>query len=75
MPPFPSSLTFLAGKFVNGTPLPHDFDYNDPPIPLSINDRQQPTSQRFEVEVHLVRPSSRLTHWLEYMPNSGGDHA
>ena len=75
IPPFPSSLTFLSGQFVNGTPFPNDFDYNDPPIASSINHRQQPTSQRFEVERSLVHPGSCLTHWLGYMLSSGGDCA
>jgi len=60
---------------VNGTQIPHDFDYDDPPIPFSINHRQQPTSQRYEVGVTLVHPISRLTHWLGYMPSAGSDRA
>ncbi|KAH8986936.1 hypothetical protein EDB86DRAFT_2206928 [Lactarius hatsudake] len=34
--------------FLNGTQMPLDFDYNDPSVPVVVNGRNQPTSQRFE---------------------------
>jgi len=45
-----SSVTRYSGDnwlFLNGTQMPADFDYNDPPLPYVINGRQDPTSQRF----------------------------
>ncbi|KAH9077636.1 hypothetical protein EDB83DRAFT_2514350 [Lactarius deliciosus] len=35
--------------FLNGTQMPLDFDYNDPSVPVVVNGRNQPTSQRFEI--------------------------
>jgi len=34
-------------RFLNGTEMPKNFDYNDPTLPYVINGRQDPTSQRF----------------------------
>jgi hypothetical protein len=50
-------MTFVSGLFMNGTQMPADFDYNDPPLPYVINGRQDPTSQRFTVAAALIRQS------------------
>jgi hypothetical protein len=52
---FTWEMTFVSGLFLNGTQMPADFDYNDPSLPYFINGRQDPTSQRFEVEADLIR--------------------
>jgi|SRR6266851_2670511 len=57
---FTRKMTFVSGLFMNGTQMPADFDYNDPPLPYVINGRQDPTSQRFTVAVALIQHS----HWL-----------
>ncbi|KAF8270058.1 hypothetical protein EI94DRAFT_1771038 [Lactarius quietus] len=46
-----SSTSFYAPdnwQFLNGTRMPHNFDYNDPSAPFVVNGRSDPTSQRFE---------------------------
>ncbi|KAA1476881.1 hypothetical protein DENSPDRAFT_536011 [Dentipellis sp. KUC8613] len=44
-----SSLTFYAPDnyaFLNDTPMPDDFNYIDPSVPLTVNGQSTPTSQR-----------------------------
>lgn len=55
--------------------MPKDYDYNTPSIPYIVNDRNQPTSQRFTVEVALVHHRSDLTYFLGLVPNSACTHA
>ena len=47
--PFTWKMTLIAVLFLNGTQMPSDFNYNDPPLPYVINGVQDPTSQRFLV--------------------------
>lgn len=35
--------------------MPLDFNYDNPPLPVVVNGRQDPTSQRFAVEAALIR--------------------
>ncbi|KAG6860616.1 hypothetical protein C0995_009370 [Termitomyces sp. Mi166 len=45
-----NSLTYYSGDnfaFVNGTQIPANFNYITPSLPFIVNDRSDPTSQRF----------------------------
>jgi len=46
---FTWKMTFIAVLFLNGTQMPSDFNYYDPPLSYVINGLQDPTSQRFLV--------------------------
>jgi hypothetical protein len=46
---------------MNGTRMPEDYDYNNPSTEYDITDQNQPTSQRFTVEVASVHHGSGLT--------------
>jgi hypothetical protein len=41
-----SKMTLIAVLFLNGTQIPSDVNYNNPPAPYVINGVSDPTSQR-----------------------------
>ena len=46
----------FAGNFNNGTPIPPDFNYNDPSVSFKINGVIDPESTRFQVRFLLNTP-------------------
>jgi len=57
----------LLGAFLNGTGMPHGYDYYKPLEPFVVNGRPDPTSQRFHVSNSLV--FSRF--WIEAYEDLG----
>jgi hypothetical protein len=56
-------LTSIADLFPNGTRMPMYYNYNTPLVPF-INNRSEPTSQRFLVGIVFEHQSSCLTCFL-----------